>query len=86
MSAIRITTKRQATLPKALCDEMALRPGDTVIVKKKVIAGKPFWCLTPAERPSGSWFGSLRKYARGKRHDMATIRKHIAKARKHGLD
>ena len=36
----------------------------------------------PQREPDPPWFGCLRRYARGKRHDMAAIRKSIAKARK----
>ena len=35
------------------------------------------------EGPSGlSWFGSLKRYGQGKRHDLASIRKSIARERR----
>jgi len=35
------------------------------------------------ESPSGlSWFGSLKRYAKGKRHDLASVQKSIASERR----
>jgi hypothetical protein len=37
--------------------------------------------------PDLSWFGSLKRYGQGKRHDIASVRKSIAKERRrHFLD
>ena len=84
MTTIKLTAKRQATLPKSLCDEMDLRPGDTLLVARKTIDGEVVWCLRPAREHPGKWFGALRKYAKGKRHDLTSIRKSTEKARKDG--
>jgi len=84
MSAIRLTTKRQATLPRVLCEEMGLRPGDTLLVTRRVLRGEPAWCIQPAPRSKPKWFGCLRRYARGKPHDMAAVRRSIAEARRRG--
>lgn len=48
----------------------------------------------PAPRPPAkeslpdlSWFGSLKRYGQGKRHDLASVRKSIARERRrHFLD
>lgn len=32
--------------------------------------------------PDLSWFGSLKRYGQGKRHDLASVRKSIARARR----
>lgn len=82
MSAIKLTAKRQATLPKALCDEMGLHSGDTIHVERSIVDGKPVWLLRPPESLEMPWFGSLKRFARGKPHDMESIRKSIAEGRK----
>ncbi len=84
MATIRLTSKRQATLPKALCDEMRLRPGDALRVTPRAVGGERVWCLEPLRRAEETWFGRLQKYARGKSHDMSDIRRSIEKARAHG--
>ena len=80
MPIIKITSKRQATLPKALCDEMQVQPGDSLLVER--VAEQNAWIMRPVE-PSctPSWMGSLRRYAVGKCHNMDTIRQCIEKAR-----
>lgn len=81
MGIIRLTSKRQATLPKQLCDEMRVGPGDTLIVEKAVVDGHDVWCLRPADSHSPSWFGSLNAYAQGVEHDMESIRGSILRGR-----
>jgi bifunctional DNA-binding transcriptional regulator/antitoxin component of YhaV-PrlF toxin-antitoxin module len=81
MSYIKLTAKRQATLPKALCDELKVEPGDSIRVEKRLVDGREVWCLEPvrsAERPA--WFGALRKYAAGKSHDLDEIRESVERA------
>jgi bifunctional DNA-binding transcriptional regulator/antitoxin component of YhaV-PrlF toxin-antitoxin module len=84
MSTIKLTAKRQATLPRELCDELKLAPGDAILVRKRVIGGKVVWCLEPIDAPDLAWTGRFKKQARGKRHDLASIRRSIARARKRG--
>ena len=85
MKTIRLTTKRQATFPKDLCEDMALRPGDAVLVDSRTIDGERVWVLRPARDVDTSWFGCLRRYAgKKKRHDAASIRASIRKAMKRG--
>lgn len=81
MTVIRLTAKRQATLPKRLCEEMSLRPGDTLVVDERVLDGRRVWLLSPADRIDTPWFASLKRYGKGKRHDMKSVRESIAKAR-----
>jgi len=81
---IRLTSKRQATLPRALCDELHLAPGDAILVDARVVDGERVWVLRPAAAPRTEWFGSLKKYAEGKSHDMTAVRKSIQKARADG--
>jgi bifunctional DNA-binding transcriptional regulator/antitoxin component of YhaV-PrlF toxin-antitoxin module len=84
MSRIKLTAKRQATLPKALCEEMNVRPGDALVVVRKIVDGEVVWCLQPAHKQPTKWFGALRKYAQGKRHDMVSIRRSADRARRDG--
>ena len=84
MPIIRLTAKRQATLPRALCEEMNLEPGDALLVDAKTLAGKKVWVLTPAKDANTAWFGSLKRYAKAKSHHIGAVRKSIGKARRHG--
>ncbi len=84
MTLIRLTTKRQATLPKRLCQEMSLRPGDSLVVDEKVIDGRRVWLLSPADRIETPWVGCLKRYGKSKAHDTTAIRESIAKARRDG--
>ncbi len=84
MTTIKLTAKRQATLPQSLCKELKLEPGDAIGVQKRIVDGKAVWCLEPISEPDLSWMGRFRKRARGKRHDMASIRRSIRRARMKG--
>jgi bifunctional DNA-binding transcriptional regulator/antitoxin component of YhaV-PrlF toxin-antitoxin module len=79
-----MTAKRQATLPKKLCEEMDLKPGDALIVDARVVDGEKVWVMKPAAEIETPWFSSLRPYAKAKRHDMRSIRKSIEKTRSRG--
>jgi len=84
MTRIRLTTKRQATLPLQLCDELRVGPGDSLLVDARVIDGERVWLLTPADAVEAPWFARLRRYAKGKRHDLASVRRSVEKARRDG--
>lgn len=78
MLVVKITSKRQATLPKALCNDLGINPGAELRVEKRLVNGEIMWTLRP-NVPQSKWFGSLRKYAKGKSHDMKVIRSSIGK-------
>ena len=78
MADVKITSKRQATLPAQLCDELGLRAGDRVRVERKVVNGETLWVLRP-NRPNWSFYGPARRYARGKSHSLSGIRRSIEK-------
>ncbi|HYF48950.1 MAG TPA: hypothetical protein VEJ63_06075 [Planctomycetota bacterium] len=87
MGALRITAKRQATLPKALCDEMGVSAGQVIHVEPAIVNGERVWIIKPPQKPLMPWFGCLRRYARKvKKHDMASIRASMAKHKKEGWD
>ncbi len=64
--------------------EMRLQPGDALIVDSLIVDGEKVWVIKPAADIETPWFGSLRSYAKGKRHDMKFIRKSVAEARSRG--
>jgi bifunctional DNA-binding transcriptional regulator/antitoxin component of YhaV-PrlF toxin-antitoxin module len=80
MSKIALTTKRQATLPKQLCDELHVGPGDHLDLERRTLDGEVVWLLR-APGPDWSWVGSAKRYARGKSHDVDDIRASIARGR-----
>jgi len=82
MGALRITAKRQATLPKALCDEMGVTAGQIIHVEPAIVNGERVWVLKRPSKPLIPWFGMLRRYAKNRKHDMASIRASIARHRK----
>ncbi len=84
MATIRLTAKRQATLPKRLCEEMRLKPGDSLIVDTRIVDGERVWVMKPAAEVETPWFGKLRSYATAKRHDMKSIRESVESARRRG--
>lgn len=80
MASVKITTKRQATLPKGLCDEMGLTPGDSLRVERRVVDGESLWVLLPKRNP-WSWAGRAKKYGMDKSHDLAEIGHSVGRAR-----
>ena len=73
-----ITSKRQATLPAALCGELGLRPGSRVVLQRRVIDGERVWVLR-SRKPDWSWIGAARRYAKGKSHRWADVKRSIAR-------
>lgn len=63
---------------------MSLRPGDALIVDETIVDGRRVWFLSAADRIETPWFASLRRYGKGKRHDMQSVRESIAEARRDG--
>ena len=83
MTAIKITSKRQATFPAELCGDLGIEPGDQVMLEALLIDGKKVWTIQPVKHEIvDEWFGSLSKYAKGKSHDMDDIKDSIIKGRK----
>jgi AbrB family looped-hinge helix DNA binding protein len=78
MADIKVTSKRQATLPAELCEELGVKPGDRLSVERRVLAGKSQWVLV-GKKPDWSWFAAARRYARGKSHRWESIDASIAK-------
>ena len=81
MTTIKMTSKRQATFPTELCEDMGISPGDELVVEHKLINGELVWVLKP-RGDKLEWMGALKKYAQNKSHEMDDIRKSIADAGK----
>jgi len=73
-----ITSTRQATLPAALCEEIGLRPGSRVALQRRVLDGERVWVLR-SRKPDWSWIGAARRYAKGKSHRWADVKRSIAR-------
>ena len=79
MKAIKVTAKRQATLPVEVCEELGIRPGDKVALERRTIDGEPVWILRARGR-DWSWFGAARHHAEGKSHRWEDIERSIGRA------
>ena len=78
-SILKVTGKRQAKLPPAFCNEFGIKPGDELILNRRNLNGKIFWVINVPNKIKPEWYASLRGYAKGKCHAMASVRKTIAK-------
>ena len=76
---VKLTSKRQATFPVQLCQDLGVTAGDDLILERKKIGGEIVWLLRPRKKTESKWFGALQKYAAGKDHDMESIRSSIGK-------
>jgi bifunctional DNA-binding transcriptional regulator/antitoxin component of YhaV-PrlF toxin-antitoxin module len=82
MATVKLTAKRQGTLPKELCEELHIGPGDELIVERRVIERETVWILRPRTM-DWSWLGSVSVPA-NLSHDITDIRTSIAARRKRG--
>jgi bifunctional DNA-binding transcriptional regulator/antitoxin component of YhaV-PrlF toxin-antitoxin module len=78
VATITLTAKRQATLPREVCDEMHLEPGDRLVIEPRVIDGQSVWILRPG-KVDWSWIGSLQGVRKAASHDMDDVRESIAR-------
>ncbi len=81
MLKIKVSSKRQATFPKQVCESLGIQPGDDLLLDRRIEADREVWFLTPAKDLPRPWLGSLRQYAQGKSHHMDSIRQSIASGR-----
>ena len=81
MSRIKITAKRQATLPSDLCDDLGVGPGDELEVVQRVEGGHRLWILKPVGRPARPWLGRLQRFAESRKidHSMDVVRESIGR-------
>ena len=81
MLKIKVSLKRQATLPKQVCESLGIQPGDEIILDRRVESEEVMWILKASKGLDRPWLGSLRKFGHGKSHDMDEIRGSITKGR-----
>ncbi len=85
MPHLKLTSKRQATLPAETCKALGLKPGDVIDIEPRLDHGERLWLLRPRPARSRAWVGSLQTLVTpGKRHSMTAIRRSVAAARKKG--
>jgi bifunctional DNA-binding transcriptional regulator/antitoxin component of YhaV-PrlF toxin-antitoxin module len=84
MSAtVKLTSKRQATFPAELCEEMGLIPGDELELIPRAEGGERYWILQKRKSPDRPWFGSLKAYAGNvEDHSIEAMRESIRAGRK----
>lgn len=81
MLKVKVSSKRQVTFPKKVCETLGIKTGDELLLERHVEANQEVWYLKPAKEATRSWLGSLREYARNKDHSMEAIRDSIARGR-----
>jgi bifunctional DNA-binding transcriptional regulator/antitoxin component of YhaV-PrlF toxin-antitoxin module len=74
MSAITLTTKRQATFPVQVCDDLNLRPGDVIELEPAELAGERAWVLRPQKPPQRPWLGCLAAKTAVTDHSLVAVR------------
>lgn len=77
MPTMTLTSKRQATFPRELCEELGVRAGDRLDVDRAIVDGHPVWVLKPRHL-DWSWIGAV-KVPEGISHDMDDIRASIGR-------
>ena len=81
MLKIKLSSKRQATFPKKVCEALGVQPGDEILLDAREEAEGPVWVVKPVAPRNRPWLGSLRAYAKGKSHSMDSIRDSIKNGR-----
>ena len=81
MVTIKITSKRQATFPVELCEDIGIGPGDELFLEHRLVDGQLVWVIHPGEHKL-AWLGAFKKYAQNKSHQIDDIRRSIARGGK----
>ena len=82
MLKIKVSSKRQATFPKQVCESLGIQPGDEIFLDRRVESDEEVWILKSSKEIIRPWLGSLRQFAHGKSHDMDSIRTSVVEARR----
>ena len=56
IKTVRLTSKRQATLPVQLCEELGVKPGDEIILERQKTTDEITWLLKPKKKIQSRWF------------------------------
>lgn len=81
MYRIKLTSKRQATFPKEVCESLGVVPGSILRLERQGDEGSESWVLSPVTARDRPWLGALRKYGEGRAHDQESIRESVAQGR-----
>ena len=81
MLKVKVSSKRQVTFPKQVCESLGIQSGDEILLERDVKSNQEIWYLKPAREETRSWLGSLREYASNKSHSMGAVRDSIARGR-----
>ena len=82
MTLLTLTSKRQATFPKATCQTLGLKPGDVIALEPRTEAGEKVWVLRPQPTRPRPWLGCLGVRAKNvSDHSLAAVRASIAAGR-----
>jgi bifunctional DNA-binding transcriptional regulator/antitoxin component of YhaV-PrlF toxin-antitoxin module len=81
MPTLTLTSKRQATFPARMCEDLNLRPGDVIEVEPAQLSGERVWVLRPRKTPPRPWLGSLSLKTAATDHTMESVRASIARKR-----
>ena len=81
MLKVKVSSKRQVTFPKQVCESLGIQSGDEILLDRDVKCNQEVWYLKAAREETRSWMGSLREYARNKGHSMNAVRDSIARGR-----
>ncbi|MHC4886939.1 MAG: AbrB/MazE/SpoVT family DNA-binding domain-containing protein [Planctomycetota bacterium] len=82
MSVVKVSARRQAVLPKQLCEEMQIGAGDSIEVEPITHGGETLWAIRPLPTRDLSAVGSLKKYARKRQAGAEAVRESIVKRMK----
>ncbi|HRJ71138.1 MAG TPA: AbrB/MazE/SpoVT family DNA-binding domain-containing protein [Terrimicrobiaceae bacterium] len=63
MATIKLTAKRQATLPVEVCKALGITRGDSLELLPLLYKNEKVWALKPVVKAKSSWVGSLSRYA-----------------------
>lgn len=82
MPFMKLTSKRQATLPVETCQSLGVGPGDSLELQARTEDGERLWVIRPHPARSRHWVGSLAgKIAPVASHSMQDVRRSIAAGR-----
>lgn len=81
-ATVKLTSKRQATFPAEVCENLGVGPGDEIELVPRVEEGERLWVLRKRSVPGRPWLGVLQDYAENADdHSIEAVRESIRKGR-----
>jgi bifunctional DNA-binding transcriptional regulator/antitoxin component of YhaV-PrlF toxin-antitoxin module len=81
-ATVKLTSKRQATFPVEVCENLGVGPGDEIELVPRVEEGERLWVLRKRSAPERPWLGVLHDYAgNAEDHSIEAVRESIRKGR-----